>query len=245
MSSPKHQTPFPNTRWTLLQQLREGSEADSRSALEILCQAYWTPLYAVARYERMSEHDAQDAVQGFFVSLLRRETFAKADAAQGKLRTLLLCSFKNYCTTEWRKGQSQKRGDGAEHLPLHDVGAAEDRFSKDMHSPGLSVEKLYAREWARIVLDRSLEALRKQYAELHQQERFALLQGPLMQDIDNIRLDHLAESAGLTPTALRTALRRIRSHYREHIERELSRMLGTRNPVEILEEVSELFRAFE
>lgn len=238
-------TPFPNTRWTLLQKLRDGSEEDARVALESLCRAYWTPLYAVARYERIPEHDAQDAVQGFFVTLLRRETFAKADASQGKLRSLLLKSFHNYCHTEWRKAQRQKRGDGAEHVPLHDVLAAEERLSKDLQAPGLSAERLYAREWARAVLDRSLSALRAHYVERGQTERFDLLQGPLMQDDDAARLDALAAAADMAPGALRTALHRMRAQYRERIERELSTTLDTTDPAVIQHEIGELFRAFD
>lgn len=238
-------TPFPNTRWTLLHKLREGSEQDAHVALNTLCHAYWTPLYAVARYERMTEHDAQDAVQGFFLTLLRRDTFAKADSEQGKLRNLLLKAFSNYRLNEWRKDQRQKRGEGAEHLPVHDIGGAEDRLSKDLLAPGLSAEKLYAREWARAVLDRSLATLRQHYADRGMAERFTLLQKPLMQEDDAARLDHLAANAGMAPGALRTALHRMRAQYRERIERELAVTLDTNDPAIIQAEVGELFRAFD
>jgi DNA-directed RNA polymerase specialized sigma24 family protein len=238
-------TPFPNTRWTLLQKLRDGSEADAHAALNTLCHAYWTPLYAVARYERMSEHDAQDAVQGFFLTMLRKETFAKADAAQGKLRSLLLKSFSNYCISEWRREQTQKRGDGAEHVPLHDVGGTENRVSKELQADGLSAEKLYAREWARTVLDHSLEALRQHYTERGKDEQFALLRGSLMQEDDAGKLDQLAATAGMTSGALRVALHRMRAQYRERIEHELSVTLDTTDPAVIQAEIGELFRAFD
>lgn len=238
-------TPFPNTRWTLLQKLRVGSEADAQVALDTLCRAYWAPLYAVARHGQMTEHDAQDAVQGFFLTLLRRETFAKADATQGKLRSLLLRAFSNYCVNEWRKDQRQKRGEGAEHVPLQDLSSTEDRLTKDLHAPGLSAEKLYAREWARAVLDRSLSALRQHYVSRGQEERFLLLQGPLMRDDDATRLDALAMSAAMAPGALRTALHRMRAQYRERIEQELATTLDTTDPAVIQHEIGELFRAFD
>lgn len=214
-------------------------------ALETLCRAYWSPLYAVARHGQMTAHDAQDAVQGFFVTLLRRETFAKADATHGKLRSLLLKAFNNYCVNEWRKEQRQKRGEGAEHLPLHNIGSTEDRLSKDLHAPGLSAETLYAREWARSVLDRSLESLRQSYAEKGQEDRFDLLHGPLMQEDDAGRLDALAASAGMASGALRTALHRMRVQFRDRIERELATTLDTNDPAVIQQEVGELFRAFD
>ncbi|MBX7210333.1 MAG: hypothetical protein K1X78_18600 [Verrucomicrobiaceae bacterium] len=242
---PPSPTPFPNTRWTLLEKLRNGSDDDAHSALETLCGAYWLPLYAVARFEHMSEQDAQDAVQGFFLTLLRRETFAKADAAQGRLRSLLLTAFNNYRHSEWRKTQRHKRGQGTEHLPLHDLGDAEHRLSRDFEAPGLSVETIYAREWARAVLDRSLTALRHFYEERGQAERFALLAGPLMQEDDAARLAELARGAGMKPDALRTALHRMRGQYRAHIERELAATLDTNDPAVIQREVMELFQAFD
>lgn len=199
----------------------------------------------MARYERMSEHDAQDAVQGFFVMLLHRDTFAKADASQGRLRSLLLKAFSNYCCSEWRKDQRLKRGEGAEHVPLHDIGGTEDRLSKDLQAPGISAEKLYAREWARAVLDRSLSALSAHYAERGMSERFDLLRGPLTQEDDMTRLDSLAASVGMAPGALRTALHRMRGQYREFIERELAATLDTTDPGVLQQEVGELFRAFD
>jgi RNA polymerase sigma-70 factor (ECF subfamily) len=238
-------TPFPNTRWTLLQKLHEGSEADARQALDALCRAYWAPLYAVARYEHLNEHDAQDSVQGFFEAVLRRETFNTANATQGKLRSLLLTAFSNYRATEWRRGQRQKRGQGAEHLALHDVVGTEGRLSKDLQSKELSVEKIYAREWARAVLDRSLAALRQFHEERGQAQRFDLLKGPLMQEDDATRLDHLALSAGMTPGALRIALHRLRIQFRVQIERELATTLDTEDPATIQQEVLELFAAFD
>jgi DNA-directed RNA polymerase specialized sigma24 family protein len=238
-------TPFPNTRWTLLQKLREGSEEDARAAHEALCRAYWTPLYAVARYGRMTEPDAQDAVQGFFVTLLRRDTLAKADAEQGKLRNLLLKSFSHYCLNEQRKEYRIKRGEGAEHVPLHDIGGTESRISQDLHAPGLSAEKLCAREWARAVLDRSLAALCQHYTDRGQAERFTLLQGPLMQDDDAATIEALATRAGLSPGSLRSTLHRMRAQYRERIERELAVTLDTNDPAVIQQEVGELFRAFD
>jgi RNA polymerase sigma-70 factor (ECF subfamily) len=238
-------TAFPNTRWTLLQKLRDGTEDDARAALESLCRTYWAPLYAVARYERMSEHDAQDAVQGFFEAMLRRDTFATADAAQGKLRSLLLKAFSNYCHTEWRKTQRQKRGEGAEHLALQEIVAMESRMSKDLQAPGLSVEKIYAREWARAVLDRGLASLRQFYEERDQADRFALLQGPLLQEDNAGRLDELARSTGLAPGAIRVALHRMRTQFRTHIERELSTTLDTTDPAIIQREIMDLFQAFD
>lgn len=238
-------TLFPSTRWSLLQRLREGSLDEARAALEALCHAYWQPLYCVARRRQLGEQDAQDAVQGFFESILRRETFATAEEAAGKLRQLLLRAFDNFCTQQWKKATRQKRGGGAEHLSLDtaiDPGKAEQIYQQS--DPAQSLEALYNREWAGALLSRALDALRADYEKRGWGERYELLIEPLIQPERETRLSDLAASAGMTAGALRIMLHRMRGHYRAHIERELSHTLGTSDPAAIREEMRELFQAF-
>lgn len=238
-------TLFPSTRWSLLNKLREGTEEEARAALEALCHAYWQPLYCVARRRQLSEHDAQDSVQGFFESILRRETFATADETTGKLRQLLLRAFDNFCTQQWQKATRQKRGSGAEHVCLDaamDPGKAEQVFQKT--DPAESLEALYNREWANALLARALEALRADYEKRGWLERYELLLGPLIQQGDESHLGELAASAGMAAGALRIILHRMRGHYRAQIERELSHTLGTNDPAAIRAEMQELFAAF-
>ncbi|HCN76284.1 MAG TPA: hypothetical protein DIT13_03700 [Verrucomicrobiales bacterium] len=245
MAAPLTDTLFPSTRWSLLHKLREGTEEEARAALETLCRAYWQPLYCVARRRQLSEHDAQDAVQGFFESILRRETFATADEAEGKLRQLLLRAFDNFHTQQWQKATRQKRGGGVEHVCLDaamDPARAEQVYQKS--DPAQSLEALYNREWASALLSRALEALRADYEKRGWQERYELLLGPLIQQGDETQLGELAASAGMSAGALRVMLHRMRTHYRGQIERELSHTLGTSDPATLREEMQELFKAF-
>lgn len=238
------ETLFPSTRWSLLQKLREGTEEEAQAALEALCRAYWQPLYCVARRQQMSEHDAQDAVQGFFESILRRETFVTADETAGRLRQLLLRAFENFRTQQWQKTMRQKRGGGAEHVELDgliDAGKAEQVFQQS--DPAQSIESMYDREWANALLVRSLEVLRADYAKRGWLDRYELLLGPLIQHGDESRLADLATSAGMTAGGLRVMLHRMRAHYRAHIERELSLTLGTDDPAVLRAEMQELFQA--
>jgi DNA-directed RNA polymerase specialized sigma24 family protein len=192
----------------------------------------------------MTDHDAQDAVQGFFESILRRETFAKAEKTTGKLRQLLLRAFDNWCCQQWQKAAALKRGGRAEHVELTsfmDVSEAEQRFLKA--DVGGSIESLYNREWATALLERSLEALRLDYAQRGWQERYDLLVIPLLQREDSSQ-QKLAASAGITAGSLRVNLHRMRSHYRDKIERELATTLDTEDPKVIRAEMAELFKAF-
>lgn len=244
MLSPSNPPPlFPATRWTLLQRVRSGTQAEALAALEVLCRSYWRPLYCVARHRAISEADAQDAVQGFFESLLRRETFATADEAMGKLRQLLLCAFDNFCTQQWHKAHRQKRGDGAVHLELAEFTVAEEHYRKTALETA-NIEQIYNRQWASALLERGLDALRADYERRGWLSRYQLLVGPLLRHDAGTPLGQLASEAGMSAGALRVTLHRMRMHYRDKIERELAATLDTEDPALIREEMAELFRAF-
>jgi RNA polymerase sigma-70 factor (ECF subfamily) len=66
-----HQRIIPHIRWTVLQHVRSGTREE---ALVALCRSHWYLLYCVARRRSFHQHDAQDLVQGFFLSILCRKT---------------------------------------------------------------------------------------------------------------------------------------------------------------------------
>ena len=237
---------FPPTRWTLLQRVRSGTAEEVRAALETLCRAYWHPLYCVARQKSLPVHDSQDAVQGFFESLLRRETLCTADETSGKLRYLLLGAFDNYCAQQWQRAKRLKRGGGADHVEFAEffnTDEAERHYLKS-HPASDDLETIYNQQWAHAVLERSLGALRDDYARRGWQERYNLLEAPLLQKDDADSLDQLAARAGMTAGALRVNLHRMRGHYRDQIERELATTIDSDDPKLIREEMAELFKAF-
>jgi DNA-directed RNA polymerase specialized sigma24 family protein len=236
---------FPQTRWTLLQQLREGSTVESKNAMEKLCRAYWYPLYAVARRKGMSEEDAQDATQGFFMQLLRRESLHSADQSRGKLRTLLLASFDNFMKEQWRAAQRQKRAGSAEHVPWVDLEEAESRYLQTAELCSSDIETFYNREWARFVLERSMAALRASYIEKGQADRFDVLAVFLTQADPAEEMSAAAIRLGISYETFRVALHRIRQQYRDKIEQELALTLDTDDPGDIKQELRELFKAFE
>ena len=241
MQEPRHQ--FPVTRWTLLQTLREGTAAESEQALAVLCQAYWFPLYAVAR-SKMTVPDAEDAVQGFFLSLLKSEIFHRVDEGKGRLRSYLLKSFENYCSGQWRMQARQKRGGETEHINLLTLHGAETRYIKHVTADCTDVETLFNREWARSLLERSLNELREEHASRGQADRFQVMAVHLTYEDSAEKMAESAAKVGVSHDAYRTSLHRLREEFRGKIESELSRTLDTRDPVIIREEMLALIKAF-
>jgi RNA polymerase sigma-70 factor (ECF subfamily) len=234
---------FPATRWTLVQTLREGSEADVKVALEALCKAYWAPLYIVARQTGLSVHDAEDSVQGFFESILERDALLRADQNLGKLRSFLLIAYERYRIKTGRSKVAAKRGSGIEPLSASASEAAEARYLQ-VSAEGTDVETLYNREWARSLLERSMSALRRDYEKQGQGERFSLFAVHLTEAGGEDSLSDSAVKAGMSYSAFRQGVFRLRRSYRERIEDELAVTLGTRDPETIRQEMLDLFRAF-
>lgn len=209
-------------------------------ALETICQAYWTPLYLVARRRGMSQHDAEDAVQGFFHNLLRHQVFEHADQQIGMLRNYLLVSFERYRINLWEK----KNRDVKTPNDLNASLEAERRY-QEVADADASPETLYLREWTRLILERSLDKLREEQASKGQLERFDLLAPFLILEQIGQPLQELATRMNLTALSCRQALFRLRRAYRHKIEEELALVLGTNDPEEIQRELQALYHAFD
>jgi len=56
--------------------------------------------------------EARDLTQAFFAQFLEAKRVQLADPARGRFRSYLIALLKNFLTTEWRRGQAEKRGGG-------------------------------------------------------------------------------------------------------------------------------------
>jgi DNA-directed RNA polymerase specialized sigma24 family protein len=114
-SDPLGGSDFTTTHWTVVRQAT-GDSPQAAAALETLARAYWYPLYAYVRRNGNSPHDAQDLTQAFFARLLERGYIQLADRNQGRFRTFLLSSLKNFLINEWKRENRERRGCGQKAL---------------------------------------------------------------------------------------------------------------------------------
>ncbi len=199
----------------------EGHSPETPDALEALCATYWPPLYAYARRDGLSPHDAQDAIQDFVNHLLRRNDLASVSPDKGRFRSFLLAALKNFLVSRARKEQSLKRGGDAERVFL-DVQDAEVLCQSEL-TERLSPDKAFDRRWAHTIMALALERLRDEHKSPQQAKLFAALQPVLA---DGGRLENqsaLAAQIGVTPGALATAASRLRQRYRALVEDEVRR----------------------
>ena len=236
---------FPTTRWTLVAKAAaegEGEEGANfqQQALEELCRTYWPPIFAFIRSKGASVEEAEDLTQGFFVDFLRKDDFAKPERERGKLRTFLLTSVSHYMATDWRNKNRQKRGGGIEIVSMEMIA---DRQAGKLLEPhdNVTPEKLFLRQWALIVLDQVLSALRKRYQSDGKIELFEALKFVVSPGQERTSYAEVAEKLGSSQETLRVTAHRMRTRYRvllraaiaetllegENIEDEIRELMGS------------------
>jgi len=239
--SPLKQAPrkFEATRWSLVIQTRSADEKVARRALSDLCAIYWYPIYAYARGWGKSHEDAEDLIQGFFQTVLRREAFEKARADRGTLRSFLLVSFKRYCHQEHDKATALKRGGGAEAFSF-DADQAEEDWAAEPAGEE-NPESLFDRRWARALLESVLETLRCEHEARGKGEYFEILRLHLNPSDRDESYSSSARALGISTSGAKVAVHRLRKRYRELLIEKVRDTVEDEDMVE--EELRSLFAA--
>ncbi len=236
-ASPARPQRFATTRWSLIQQARQGHDTPARAALEELCRAYWLPVYAFMRRQTRDLHEAQDWTQGFFASLLSRDALAQLTPECGRFRSFLLAAARNYSSNERDKKNAIVRG-GNVVLQSLDYEEGEQRLAREL-STTVNAERLFERQWAHAVLDRVLRQLREEYYSSDRRVLFDSLGEQLAGTVSDGVLTALAETLLMSPEACRVALHRMRKRYRALLRQEIGQT--TNSPDEIDDEIRYLF----
>jgi RNA polymerase sigma factor (sigma-70 family) len=213
----------------------------AREALECLCQRYWSPLYCYLRRQGYDRPRAEDLVQGFFTHLLEKRGLQTVKPRKHKFRSFLLASLKNFVADEWRRARTERRGGGKCILSL-EFEQAETRYALEP-ADRLSADKLYDRSWALTVIERAMEALKREYAQSGKGELFEQLKSHITTEPQESVYRRTAQDLDMSEGAVRVAAHRLRRRLREQIRREIAETVTTAEELE--EEVRDLFAAFD
>lgn len=229
---------FAATRWTVVLRAREKETPEAGAALETLCRIYWPPLYAFARRQGRSPHDAQDLTQAFFARLLEDDADALRLVApeKGRFRSFLLVAFKRFMANEWEKACTQKRGGGHLHVTF-DTALAESGYHDSLRDEA-SAEKLYERRWALTLLDRAMARLREEFVATGKGSDFDCLKVQLTAPRGGTGYAEVAATLGMTEGAARVAVHRLRRRFREVFREEIAHTVA--DVMEIDDEVRHL-----
>jgi RNA polymerase sigma factor (sigma-70 family) len=230
---------FVTTRWTVVLAAREQASPRSGEALDVLCRAYWYPLYAYVRRLGHQPADAQDLTQEFFARLLEKQWLASADKEKGRFRTFLMVAFKRFLANEWDRAHRQKRGGHATHFSL-DTGLAEARYDSEP-AMDLPADRIFERRWALTLLERAMARLREESAREGKGAEFDRLKVCLTADKGGIAYAELARDLGTSEGAARVAVHRLRRRFREVFREEVAHTVAASEEVE--EEMRHLLAA--
>lgn len=214
---------FPNTRWSVVLAATRRPSPESAAALEVICHAYWYPLYAYVRRSGHSPHDAQDLTQEFFCRLLKSRLLDAVDRDKGKLRSFLIVALKHFMINEWRRASAQRRGGGQSHAQF-DTAFAESRYAADSHS--LAPDQTFDQQWALTLLDLTVNRLRDEFNSAGKSGDFETLKGCLMSERGAIDYAAVAKQLGVNASAARVTVHRLRKRFREIYREEISQTLA-------------------
>lgn len=236
-SSPGPGSRFAATRWTIVLAAADpqaGTQA--QRALAELAQTYWFPLYAYIRRQGHHASCAEDLTQDFFARLLEKNSLASVDRTQGKFRSFLLASVKNFLANARDQSLAQKRGGGKPLIAL-DALDAEARYALEP-ADDLTPERLFERRWAWALLDHAISQLRAEYEAGGKAKLFDALKSSLTAGPDAVNYADVARQLGMTQPTLQVAAHRLRRHYREILRKEIAQTVST--PELIDEEITYL-----
>lgn len=233
---------FGSTHWSAILRAGAATTTESVAALDQLCRQYWKPLYYFARRRGYSEPDAQDLTQGFFARFLEKGLIGAANPERGRFRTFLLTALENYLTNEWERQQRQKRGGGQRMVSLDESAAAEvgyELLPPDTNTP----DQLYDRRWAQAVLEAVLRRLRQEFDGRGGAGRFDVLKQFLFGDRGDLPYAEAAAQLGLSESAMKSAIYRLRQRYGELFTDEIAQTVA--RPEDLDEEIRHLLAALE
>jgi RNA polymerase sigma-70 factor (ECF subfamily) len=217
---------FHPTQWTLVLRA-SGVGAEAKAALSDLCGAYYTPVVAFLRRDGRGEDEAREMAHAFFAGLLEAG-LRTPDQAQGRFRSYLLGAVKHFLSKQREALGAQKRGGGVEFVDLDFDGGK---------MPPLHVddELAFDREWAFTVISRALTVLETEHER--KRELFVTLK-PWLDGAANISQATAAATLGMSETAVKVAIHRLRARFRELIRAEVAATVN--NPNELADELAHL-----
>lgn len=227
---------FRTTHWSVVLAASHADSPQRQSALTALCQTYWYPLYAFARRQGRTPHEAEDLTQEFFVRLLAKDGLAAVNPQNGRFRSFLLASLKNFSANDWDRNHTIKRG-GAFTIISWDDRSGENRYLREP-AHDVTPERLFEQSWALTVIESVLEELRKEYADAGKARLFESIHSYLEEDGAQTYAE-MAATLNMTEGAVKMAVLRLRENFRHRLRSQIAQTVA--NAGEIDEELRHLF----
>jgi DNA-directed RNA polymerase specialized sigma24 family protein len=214
---------FHTTRWTLVGKAAGGS-LEAKEALSELCAAYYAPVVAFLCRTGHGQDAASELAHEFFAQLLANAALGDPDRQRGRFRSYLLGSVKHFVANTRRAALREKRGGGAEHLPLKE-GSDTSPGIDPADANGFPPDSAFDREWALALVERALALLGSECEGAEQTAQFTMLRPWLSPAAAPGPVAEVAAQLGLSEGAAKVAIHRLRRRFREIVRAEIAQTL--------------------
>jgi len=209
---------FPDTRWSLVSDIRKGSEGERERALSDLCRIYWFPIYAFARSKGCEVHLAEDLTQELFLKFVSRESFANADKSRGRMRTYLLTTLNNLIVDNIRRRTVAKRSPGNSAVSIErDIAEGMLADRRKSHAP----EEEFDRHWAEAILREVELRLAAEFTARGKGDQFHALKPFLLPTSSEDGYAEIAEELEMAEGTVKVAVFRLRKRFKTLMREEI------------------------
>ena len=206
-----------HTRWSLVQAAK-GDTPQARAALAELCETYYAPIFGQMRRWLAHEDEAREMTQDFFAHVLAGSRLNGAEESKGRFRAYFYAAARNFVTARQRAETAQKRGGIAE--------AAETDCDEIPDDSQLTPDAEFDRAWACALLKHSLDVLEAEMTACGRLPVFTTLKPWLAGDASHGETALAAQTLGISETAVRVHLSRLRKRMRGILEQTLADTLA-------------------
>lgn len=225
---------FPQTSWTILASATLNGDESGQQALDKLCRTYWQPVASFIRARGVPDERVEDLTQDFFIQIMERHFFKRADRQKGRFRSFMLSSLRMFLTDDLRRQNSQKRGGHLERCLLQEG---------DLTTEQNEVE--FDQSWAEIMFTHALEKVEAATLQKRSPATWELLRTflPGPSTMPSLTYAELGKELNLSEGGAKTEVFRLRQFFRENLRAQVARTVET--PHEIDEELAHLRASLE
>ena len=221
---------FEETAWSVVLAAGEKSGESAQAALAELCRVYWPPIYSYLRRRGYRTEDAQDLTQSFFQHVLENATLRRASPERGRFRNFLLGALKLCLADENLRRRALKRGGGFYFVSVDELEAEEVHHLR--MSQELSAEEMMEARWAGVLLDRTLQTVRAEFAAEGKALTFDTLSPFLGGDKPDVSYDQVATALGVGLGGVKTLIHRLRRQFAATLRREIMQTVSAPHEVD-------------
>ncbi len=218
------------THWTAILAAK-GTSAEARSALDGLCEAYYSPVLNFLR-RCVPDRDAEDLTHDFFLRVLQGEEFRHLQRDRGRFRSYLLGAVRFFLADVHEKQAARKRG-------AHERFVSLDAEIVDPAS--MDAEVRFDRDWAETLVAGVLAELRREAESNGWAATFEILRLWLGGDVSETDRQRALHALDVTPGHFKVLVSRLRKKFRTKMRSRIAETVS--DDAEINAELDYLIRA--